>query len=91
MMNAFIQEHDLFPAALPFHTGRLLRDGHDYILKNAETFWDQFCFCMAVLVLALRRHTAAFSTNRFHCVLFDQRGSGQSRPFASIDSTPQNY
>ena len=31
-------------------------------------------------------HRRLFNPDRFRCVLFDQRGSGQSRPFASIES-----
>ena len=31
-------------------------------------------------------HRRLFNPDRFRCVLFDQRGSGQSRPFATIES-----
>ena len=54
MMNAFIQEQDLFPATLPFHTGRLSRDGHDlYFEECGKLKAAQFCFCMVVPVPAL--------------------------------------
>ena len=70
MMNAFIQEHDLFPAALPFHTGRLSRDGHDLYFENAETDWAAHFVCMVAQVLALRRHTAAFSAQTVFAVFY---------------------
>jgi proline iminopeptidase len=87
MVNAFIQERDLFPAALPFDTGRMARGVHDI-------YYEQ---CGAVdgrPVLFLHggpgagtspSHRRLFNPKRFRCVLFDQRGCGQSRPFASID------
>ena len=31
-------------------------------------------------------HRRLFNPDRFRCVLFDQRGSGQSRPLATIES-----
>ena len=31
-------------------------------------------------------HRRLFNPDRFRCVLFDQRGSGQSRPLAAIQS-----
>ena len=31
-------------------------------------------------------HRRLFNPDRFRCVLFDQRGSGQSRPFAAVES-----
>ena len=37
MMNAFIQERDLFPASLPFHSGRLRRDPHDLYFEECGT------------------------------------------------------
>ena len=37
MMNAFIQERDLFPASLPFHSGRLQRDLHDLYFEECGT------------------------------------------------------
>ena len=88
MMNAFIQEHDLFPAVLPFHTGRLARDGHDLYFEECGKQTGR-----PILFLhggpgagIVPSHRRLFNPDRFRCVLFDQRGSGQSRPFASIES-----
>ena len=88
MMNAFIQEHDLFPAVLPFHTGRLARDGHDlYFEECGEQTGRPILFLHGGPGAGIApSHRRLFNPDRFHCVLFDQRGSGQSRPFASIES-----
>jgi len=88
MMNAFIQEHDLFPAVLPFHTGRLARDGHDLYFEECGKQSGRpifFLHCGPGAGIA-PSHRRLFNPDRFRCVLFDQRGSGQSRPFASIES-----
>ena len=88
MMNAFIQEHDLFPAVLPFHTGRLARDGHDlYFEECGKQTGRPILFLHGGPGAGIApSHRRLFNPDRFHCVLFDQRGSGQSRPFASIES-----
>lgn len=87
-MNAFIQERDLFPASLPFHSGRLRRDMH-------ELYYEECGNAAGRPVLFLHggpgagiapSHRRLFNPDRFRCVLFDQRGCGQSRPFASIES-----
>ena len=87
-MNAFIQEHDLSPAYLPFHTGRLARDEHDLYFEECGKQTGRPIFFLhgdpgAGIAPSPRR---LFNPDRFRCVLFDQRGSGQSRPFASIES-----
>ena len=88
MMNAFIQEHDLFPAVLPFHTGRLARDGHDlYFEECGKQTGRPILFLHGGPGAGIApSHRRLFNPDRFCCVLFDQRGSGQSRPFASIES-----
>ena len=88
MMNAFIQEHDLFPAVLPFHTGRLARDGHDlYFEECGQQTGRPILFLHGGPGAGIApSHRRLFNPDRFRCVLFDQRGSGQSRPFASIES-----
>ena len=88
MMNAFIQEHDLFPAVLPFHTGRLARDGHDlYFEECGQPTGRPILFLHGGPGAGIApSHRRLFNPDRFRCVLFDQRGSGQSRPFASIES-----
>ena len=88
MMNAFIQEHDLFPAVLPFHTGRLARDGHDlYFEECGKQTGRPILFLHGGPGAGIApSHRRLFNPDRFRCVLFDQRGSGQSRPFASIKS-----
>ena len=88
MMNAFIQEHDLFPAVLPFHTGRLARGGHDlYFEECGKQTGRPILFLHGGPGAGIApSHRRLFNPDRFRCVLFDQRGSGQSRPFASIES-----
>ena len=88
MMNAFIQEHDLFPAVLPFHTGRLARDGHDlYFEECGKQTGRPILFLHGGPGAGIApSHRRLFNPDRFRCLLFDQRGSGQSRPFASIES-----
>ena len=88
MMNAFIQEHDLFPAVLPFHTGRLARDGHDlYFEECGKQTGRPILFLHGGPGAGIApSHRRLFNPDRFRCVLFDQRGSGQSRPFAAIES-----
>ena len=88
MVNAFIQEHDLFPAALPFHTGWLSRDGHDlYFEECGKQTGRPILFLHGGPGAGITpSHRRLFNPDRFRCILFDQRGSGQSRPFAAIES-----
>ena len=88
MMNAFIQEHDLFPAVSPFYAGRLARDGHDlYFEECGNQTGRPILFLHGGPGAGIApSHRRLFNPDRFRCVLFDQRGSGQSRPFASIES-----
>ena len=87
MVNAFIQERELFPSIMPFQSGFLSRNKH-------EIYYEQCGNCSDQPVLFLHggpgagissAHRRLFDPNRFHVVLFDQRGCGQSRPFASLD------
>jgi proline iminopeptidase len=88
MMNAFIQEHDLFPAALPFHTGRLCRDNHNlYFEECGKKTGRPILFLHGGPGAGIApSHRRLFNPDRFRCVLFDQRGSGQSRPFATVET-----
>ena len=88
MMNAFIQEHDLFPAVLPYNTGRLPRDGHDlYFEECGKQTGRPILFLHGGPGAGITpSHRRLFDPDRFRCVLLDQRGAGQSRPFASIES-----
>ena len=87
MVNAFIQERELFPPVTPFHNGFLNRDKH-------EIYYEQCGSTAGRPVLFLHggpgagtapAHRRLFDPKRFHVVLFDQRGCGQSRPYASLD------
>ena len=87
MANAFIQERELFPPATPFQSGFLNRDKH-------EIYYEQCGNRLGQPVLFLHggpgagtapAHRRLFDPKRFHVVLFDQRGCGQSRPYASLD------
>ena len=87
MANAFIQERELFPPATPFQSGFLNRNKH-------EIYYEQCGNRLGQPVLFLHggpgagtapAHRRLFDPKRFHVVLFDQRGCGQSRPYSSLD------
>ena len=87
MANAFIQERELFPPLLPFHSGFLNRNKHEIYYEQCGDYSGQ-----PVLFLhggpgagTAPAHRRLFDPKRFHVVLFDQRGCGQSRPYASLD------
>ena len=92
MTNAFIQERDLFPAIRPFDSGSLLCGTHNIYYEQCGAVDGQ-----PLLFLhggpgagSSPSHRRLFNPKRFRCILFDQRGSGQSRPFASIvDNTTE--
>ncbi len=93
MVNAFIQEKELFPSIVPFNKGFITRGIH-------QVFYEQCGNPAGVPVLFLHggpgagissAHRRLFNPERFHCVLFDQRGCGQSRPHGEIeDNTTQH-
>ena len=83
----FIQERELFPPVMPFRSGFLNRNKH-------EIYYEQCGVRSGQPVLFLHggpgagtapAHRRLFDPKRFHVVLFDQRGCGQSRPYASLD------
>ena len=87
MVNAFIQERELFPASAPFNTGFLRREGHD-------VYFEECGSKTGIPVLFLHGgpgagtapvHRRLFNPEKFRAVLFDQRGCGQSRPHGSIE------
>ena len=87
MVNAFIQERELFPPIVPFHSGFLNRDKHNIYFEQCGNSAGQ-----PILFLhggpgagSAPAHRRLFDPNRFRVVLFDQRGCGQSRPNASLD------
>ncbi len=87
MVNAFIQERELFPPVVPFHSGFLNRDKHNIYFEQCGNSAGQPILFLhggpgAATAAAHRR---LFDPKRFHVVLFDQRGCGQSRPHASLD------
>ena len=87
MVNAFIQERELFPPAMPFRSGFLQRDKHEIYYEQCGNLDGQPLLFLhggpgAGIAPAHRR---LFDPKRFHVVLFDQRGCGQSRPHASLE------
>ena len=87
MVNAFIQERELFPSTIPFRSGFLQRDKHEIYYEQCGNIDGQSLLFLhggpgAGIAPAHRR---LFDPKRFHVVLFDQRGCGQSRPHASLD------
>ena len=86
MANVFIQERDLFPPIRPFQSGFLDRNKHEIYYERCGNRSGQ-----PVLFLhggpgagSAPAHRRLFDPKRFHVVLFDQRGCGQSRPHASL-------
>ena len=82
MANAFIQEKELFPVQPPFGSGKLDRGLH-------HVYFEQVGRPDGRPVLFLHggpgagistTHRRLFNPDRFHCVLFDQRGCGRSTP-----------
>ena len=87
MANAFIQERELFPPVMPFQSGFLKHNKHEIYFEQCGNRSGQ-----PVLFLhggpgagTAPAHRRLFDPKRFHVVLFDQRGCGQSRPYASLD------
>ena len=87
MVDTFIQERELFPPIMPFQTGFLNRKQH-------KIYYEQCGNRLGQPILFLHggpgagtapAHRRLFDPDRFHVVLFDQRGCGQSRPYASLD------
>jgi proline iminopeptidase len=92
MVNAFIQERELFPPAIPFRSGFLQRGEHEIYYEQCGNIDGQSLLFLhggpgAGIAPAHRR---LFDPKRFHVVLFDQRGCGQSRPHASLDDNQTN-
>lgn len=86
MANAFIQERELFPPIAPFHSGTMPRGLH-------QIYYEQCGNPDGMPLLFLHggpgagcapTHRRLFNPDRFHCVLFDQRGCGKSTPHGEI-------
>ena len=82
MAHAFIEDKELFPVLGPFAKGRLDRGLH-------QIYYEQCGRPNGKPVLFIHggpgagispTHRRLFNPDRYHCVLFDQRGSGQSLP-----------
>ena len=87
MMNAFIQERDLFAPIVPFANGHLPRDRH-------HIYYEECGNRHGIPILFLHggpgagtvpMHRRLFNPDRFRIILFDQRGCGQSRPHGTLD------
>jgi proline iminopeptidase len=87
MMNAFIQERDLFAPIVPFANGYLPRDKH-------HIYYEECGNRHGIPILFLHggpgagtapMHRRLFNPDRFRIILFDQRGCGQSRPHGTLD------
>ena len=86
MAHAFIQEKELFPILPPFSSGR-----HDRGLH--QIYYEQCGLPDGKPVLFLHggpgagispTHRRLFNPDRYRCVLFDQRGCGQSLPHGEM-------
>lgn len=84
MANAFIQERELFAPIAPFNSGIMPRGLHDI-------YYEQCGNPNGLPVLFLHggpgagtapTHRRLFNPDRFHTILFDQRGCGKSTPHA---------
>ena len=90
MTNAFIQDIDLFNPLMPFQTGWLEKGSH-------KIYYEQCGNPDGIPVLFLHGgpgagispvHRRLFNPNKFHAILFDQRGSGRSTPLGgTTDNT----
>jgi proline iminopeptidase len=93
MAQAFIQEKELFPPIAPFNSGYMARNIHNI-------YYEECGNPDGIPVLFLHggpgagiapTHRRLFKPERFRCVLFDQRGCGQSIPHGEIrDNTTQH-
>lgn len=87
MANAFIQDRELYPPISPFNSGVVARGMH-------SIYFEECGNPDGLPVLFLHggpgagtgpTHRRLFNPNRFHCVLFDQRGCGKSTPHGSVE------
>ncbi len=93
MPHAFDRDVDLHDDIKPFNTGILHRDGH-------SIYYEQCGTPDGIPVMFVHggpgsgcapAHRRLFDPKRYHVILFDQRGSGRTTPFASIkDNTTQH-
>ena len=84
MANAFIQERELFPPLMPFQSG-FWPTNTKSIMSNAAILGTAgFVLHGGPGAGTAPAHRRLFDPKRFHVVLFDQRGCGQSRPHASL-------
>ena len=82
MAHAFIEDRELFPAAAPFAKGRLDRGLHQiYFEQCGRPDGKPILFIHGGPGAGISpTHRRLFNPDRYHCILFDQRGSGQSMP-----------
>jgi len=87
-MDAHESRHELYPPIAPYGHGMLdVGDGH-------SIYWEQSGNPSGVPVLFLHGgpgagttpgHRRFFDPAHYRIILFDQRGAGKSKPFASLD------
>jgi proline iminopeptidase len=82
MAHAFIEDKELFPVSAPFAQGRLDRGLHQiYYEQCGRLDGNPVLFIHGGPGAGISpTHRRLFNPDRYHCVLFDQRGSGQSLP-----------
>ena len=93
MINAFIQDIDLFDPVMPFQTGWLEKPPH-------RIYFEECGNPDGIPVLFLHGgpgagissvHRRLFNPQKFRAILFDQRGSGRSTPMGeTTDNTTLN-
>lgn len=88
-MRSVSEESTLFPPVIPRATHRLeTDDGHNLYIEdcgNPDGFPVVFLHGGPGSGITAT-HRRLFDTSLFRVILYDQRGSGQSRPFASVDA-----
>lgn len=93
-MDTTLRQTDLFPKIEPYDRGMLdVGDGH-------RIYFEQSGNPNGVPVVFLHggpgagsnpAHRRFFDPNHYRIVVFDQRGAGRSRPFASVDANTTDH
>ncbi len=85
-MQALDAEIGLFAPLSPFHSGFFKREGH-------RLYYEQCGNRFGIPVMFIHggpgagcsnMHRRLFNPERYHAILFDQRGCGRSQPYASL-------
>lgn len=88
-MDTGATHHSLYPSIAPFETGMLRPDGHHAL------YWEQSGNSLGIPVVVLHGGPGSgtnplmrrfFNPEVYRIILIDQRGSGRSTPFASIEN-----